>query len=647
MLRLLLFVFGSFLTFAATAQIGRNTDFSQLGGGGGNFGGGGSGGGAGGALAVVRDTSKIYYFELGNPNEDLPFTDSTLYNFQQYDPIRRQAFDYVHLGNLGSAARPLLYQPRFRRGFAVGLHAYELYRATLAEQRFYRVTQAYSQAFFSQGSSQQDGYFKAKFSRNFAGGLNFAVDYEAINNLGAFRYQKVRNNTLSLGMWWHKSERYDGFFSYITSNVQQQNNGGLIDPDTLLNPIALDARLPTESAVTRYQFRDWAYTQYYKLGGRADSLGRTGRAFNGMHRIRWASERYRYSDAQPAADYYGELLTDARGVRYYLRDRFLENTLQLGTYRLRAAVADTARQTQQDQVNVGITHTLHLLDGDALDSTVNNLFLRGEVGFSPGDRLRIRTRGHLGFLDNVGDYRVSGDLFFDLRKVGSLRAQFINQLTSPTFVQEQFSVTGQRVYAQGLRKTLSTSLLGTYRLPAFDFSVTGGYHLIDNLIYYDTTGVAAQRSGVTNVVQLIVQKNFTLGPLHLDNQLALQATTADELRLPEFYGKHSLYLQGRIFRGGVLLAKLGFDARLTSAYRAELFNPLTGQFQLQNTTELPFTPLVDAFFAFRVERFRGFVRVENLVPIVSRRFYAQVPTYFLPFGMPSGLRLGVSWRFVD
>ena len=642
MLRYLLVCVALLLALGATAQIGRGTDFSQLGSGG--FGGGG--GSSGGALQVVLDTSKIYYFTLGNPNRDLPFTDSTLLDFQQYDPIRRQAFDYAHLGNLGSAARPLLYTPRYRRGFEVGLNAYELYRRSLDEQRFYRVTQAYSHAFFSQGSSQSDTYFKAKFSRDFAGGLNFAVDYEAINNLGAFRYQKVRNNTLSLGMWWHKSDNYDGFFSYVTSNVQQQNNGGFVDPDTLLNPIAVDARLADESAVTRYQFRDWAYTQYYKIGG-TDSLGNAKRTFNGMHRIRWASERYRYSDPDNDAAFYGDFFTDARGVRFFLRDRFLENTVQLGTFRLRQQSANAELRAESDQINVGLTHTLHLLEGDDLDSTINNLFLRGEVGFSPSDRLRILTSGHLGFLNNVGDYRAAGELFFDLKKIGSLEARFVNQLTSPSYVQERFSVTGQRVFARDLRKTLSTTLLGTYRLPDFDLSVTGGYHLVNNLIYYDTVGIAQQLDNVTNVLQLVVEKNFTFGPVHLDNQVALQTSTADELRLPEFYGKHSLYLQGRVFRNGVLLGKLGFDARLTSGYRAEIFNPLTGQFQLQDDITLPFTPLVDAFFAFRVERLRGFIRAENLVPVVSRRFYAQVPTYLLPFGMPSGFRFGVSWRFVD
>ena len=644
MVRTLSLVVAVWLPFAAFAQIGRGTDFSQLGGGGGGF--GGAGGGSGGALTVVQDTGKIYYFALGQPHQDLPFTDSTLFNFQQYDPIRRGAFDYVHLGNLGSAARPVVYRPRFRRGFEVGLNAYELYRKTLDEQRFYRITQAYSHAFFSQGSSQSDTYFKARFSRDFAGGLNLAIDYEAINNVGSFRYQKSRNNSLSLGMWWHKNERYDGFFSYITSNVQQQNNGGYVGSDTIINPIAVDTRFATETAVTRYQFRDWAYTQYYKIG-RLDSLGRQRRTFNGMHRIRWTSGRYRYSDSAGDAERYGVFATDDRGVRFFLRDRFLENTVQLGTFRLRQRSGEEALSAEADQVNVGLTHTLHLLEEDDLDSTINNLFLRGEVGFSPSERLRIRTRGHLGFLRNVGDYRVEGELFFDLKKVGSLRAQFVNQLASPTYVQERFTVTGTRVFERNLRKTLSTSLLGTYRLPGIDFTATGGYHLIDNLIYYDTSGVAQQRSGVSNVLQLVVQQNLRLGPLHVDNQLTFQTSTAEALRLPGFYGRHSLYVQGRILRNGVLLAKLGFDARLSSGYRADTFNPLTGQFQLQDDVTLPFTPLIDAFFAFRVERFRGFVRAENLVPIVRRRFYAQVPTYYLPFGMPSGFRFGVSWRFVD
>ena len=58
------------------------------------------------------DTSEVSYFFSDRPNQLLPFRDTLLNDyFHQYDPTRKRDFDFGHLGNLGSAARPLVWQP--------------------------------------------------------------------------------------------------------------------------------------------------------------------------------------------------------------------------------------------------------------------------------------------------------------------------------------------------------------------------------------------------------------------------------------------------------------------------------------------------------------------------------------------------------
>ena len=168
---------------------------AQFGGGGGGFGGvagrfgGGGGGASSGIQRLTLDTSDIYFFFADEPNYVFPFSDSLLGGIHQYDPIRRQEFDFASLGNLGSAARPLFFQPTWRRGFDVGLHQFDLYQLTTADVRYYKITQAYTQANFTQGTTQNDAQFSVQFSRNFANGLNFSIEHRRINNLGAYDFQ--------------------------------------------------------------------------------------------------------------------------------------------------------------------------------------------------------------------------------------------------------------------------------------------------------------------------------------------------------------------------------------------------------------------------------------------------------------------------
>ena len=125
------------------------------------------------------DTFDFTYFYQDNPGLAYPFKDTLLNNnFQQYDPIRERKLDYANLGYLGSAHHQLTYQPLFRQGFDIGFHQYDLYKFQSATLPFYRLTKAFTNVWFLNGSAKQDGYFKGQFSRDFAKGLNFSIDFK-------------------------------------------------------------------------------------------------------------------------------------------------------------------------------------------------------------------------------------------------------------------------------------------------------------------------------------------------------------------------------------------------------------------------------------------------------------------------------------
>ncbi|RMG85233.1 MAG: hypothetical protein D6714_06275, partial [Bacteroidetes bacterium] len=249
--------------FLAAAQFGQSGGF---GGGSGSFGGGfGSGSGSGGTQKLAIDSTEIFYFYSDNPTLVFPFGDSLLNEFQQYDPIRKRVHDYANLGNLGSPHRPIVYEPPFRTGFDLGFHQFDLYQKTMDDVPFYKIEQAYTNAAFSQGPTQQDLFFSVKFSRNFNQNLNFVIDHTRINNIGSYDHQKARHAASAFGFWYHApGGRYDSFSAFIHNKIYNEDNGGGIEPvDTILPPFQVDVQL--ENAQTRALRNEFTYRQYFYL----------------------------------------------------------------------------------------------------------------------------------------------------------------------------------------------------------------------------------------------------------------------------------------------------------------------------------------------------------------------------------------------
>jgi hypothetical protein len=138
-------------------------------------------------------------------------------------------------------------------------------------------------------------------------------------------------------------------------------------------------------------------------------------------------------------------------------------------------------------------------------------------------------------------------------------------------------------------------------------------------------------------------ENVKVGNFHLDNTVAFQKPTEKYMRLPDLYTKNSLYFEGRLFKKA-MLARLGFDVRYATAWFAPAYMPLTGQFYVQETGKVAAHPSIDAFLSFKVQTFRFFVKMENLLgDYVGSRYY-QIYNNPVP---EATFRFGIRWRLLN
>jgi Putative porin len=367
------------------------------------------------------------------------------------------------------------------------------------------------------------------------------------------------------------------------------------------------------------------------------------------HHGKFQVSKYKFSDTSPAADssYYGNLQVDNQGLRYFIRDREVENIFTLNTSKIVRKGGESAIKKQKDFFEVGLRHSFHFVYQEPRDTVIQNLFVQGRWHFAPIERLKLETFADFGLIDNAGDYHLHADLFFDLKNAGQIVARAMHQSYSPTLTEHQHWLSRQLIWKNNFEKTFETSLSLTYRLPRFNLELIGQYHLLDHFIFYNEQAQPEQYNSPLSIGQLTLRKKFRVWDIHLDNRITAQQLSKNVIRLPEVYSWHSLYYEGRIFKK-VLNIQLGVDLRIYTPFEAPGYQPAVGQFYLQTyepEDEDPYTyPDIDVFLKFQVKTFRFFVKQETLLNYFTPNFNYSAKDYVMPYAY---VRFGVSWQFLD
>ena len=567
--------------------------------------------------------------------------------FRMYNPARRSLIDFGTLGNIGSSARPMLYEVAPSRGFNNGIHVFDLYTLKPDDLRFYRNNRSFSDAFFSQGKNNLESLLNAKFARTFEGGLNVSLDYRSINNAGQYNYQRDKHNALAGGLWLSRGKYYDGFLIFTKNVLRQEENGGIVSDDVFTGnqfqgPLAAAIRLPEERAYTRYDEQGVQLTQHYRFTG-GERIGK--RALRATHSLAWGQKQYKFSDGDTVyglrndTSYFNNFLVDNRGIRSIFKENRIDNTFTLNTFKVKKAGIPS------DLLALGLAHSYIRLFQEPNAYSISNLFLTAELNLRPSDRFVFSAKSALGLLDNIGEYQLQGFLTLGLGKAGQLQASLLSQRRPSTLLQQRLFLSKRAIWENTFKKPVENALSITYSLPVIGLEATARTTLLNNFIFFNQMSQPVQTTTPLQVLQLVVKEQLKFGWFHFDNTIALQqANRTDIFRLPQWFSKNSLYATGALFKKRLLLT-VGVDFRINSSFQPESYNPLIGHFYLQDSvTQKPY-PWADVFLAFKVQSFRFSVRYENCSTWWDNtQVFYQTANYPQPFG---GIRLAVGWRFMD
>jgi hypothetical protein len=571
---------------------------------------------------VKIDSIDLYYTFADDPDHKILTTRDTMdFLFHQYDPARRQDLFYQNLGNVGSPARSQLFKGPEYNGLHSGIHQYDIYLIHPENFKYYDTNIPLSDFYASQGNSQNDGMITARFGRNFAKGVKMSILYGRINQEGLYLDQRTKNTNLGVGVQVDgENGNYDGYYGYLSNSIIQENNGGITSYDSLASPFRqIRKSMPVflEDALSTLRERTFFSTHYFHIRTKGDSIRERKPILDIKYAIQFKDYFYKYADQSigTSTAYYGEFMTDDRGIRTFVEHQKLINELGF-SYNI----------NPENRIFGSVEHRLVTLNQEPITDNRNEVYINGKIESKLFKRFGFKGTGYLGILDASANFNLQGKASLDLKKFGTFGGAIRIHQRRPDLIEESLFVNQIPVWQEDF-KNINTNLVEvSYTNPNWNLEAALRWWIVDNYIYYGNDFKPVQLSNSLSIQQFYAKGSYQIWHLALGASIGLQNTDVDEIALPSFIFEGSAALTGRIFKKK-LRYQLGVDLRFTNEYNGVGYYPLSGQFHLNDSKLISAYPAMDAFIAIQINSLKVYFKSENISSNWSNDYYDQIIGY--------------------
>ncbi len=637
----------------------------------------------------LADSITISFRYLDTLKND--YLDSSLNDFNK---IYTVPADYVTLGNNGTAAFPVLFSPLLKAGWDAGFHAYDLYKYTLENTRFFKTTRPFTQMTYLLASGKEQ-VIKILHTQNIKPNWNAGLEYRLISSPGFFQTQNSNiNNYRFFTNYQGKRKRYAAYFTLIGNKINTSENGGIQNDSFLVDPnrkkrFAIPVNLggdvqqsfnvfsTTVNTGNLYSNFTAFFRQSYDFGIKDSIIINDTTTeylfypkFRFQHTINYTTYTYRFKDYLTNATFaradsaifnqwYSLSLNPSSGLNFWLQDKwkFVSNDFSIKQF------PETKNPLQFIEAGIRLEnfsgnfsasprplYQVQVFPAPPLTKNFYNVVLHGEY------RNKTRNKKWDALLKgefyasgyNAADYSAYATLTRLLNaKLGNVQVTFENVNRSPSYIfngNSAFNLDSSSLTKKENVTVISAAASNPrFTIMARNISITNYTYFKD---YYHTD----QFNGLVNLTQFMASiKNKLVGHLNLYSDFIVQQTTGNNpVRVPLFFTRQRLAFEGNFYKN--LFLSTGIDVKYNTPYKANNYSPVMGHFFPQDTTTISNLPQLDAYFDFRIKSFTGIVKIENLNTVdISHGFGFTNNNFAAPYYPTNGLvfRIGVQWNFVN
>ncbi len=620
--------------------------------------------------------------------------DSSINDYGKISPVPT---GYVSLGNNGNAAYPILYSPLLKSGWDPGFHAFDAYKYTLDNTRFFQTTRPYTQLeylLFPVGKEQIVGVLH---TQNIKPNWNAGLNYRLVSSSGTFKVQNTNSsNYRFFSNYQGRRKRYAAYFVVMGNKNASAENGGIRDISSLSDPnnkrrIAVPVNLSDSSRFSNQIYSSKIVTgnkqndftvflrQSYDIG-KKDSIiindSTTEYLFYSKLRFQHTLKYHTFSNQfvdpmdergaiyQDSLFYknnYGVTLNAYKDqpIHFQLRDEWevLSNdfvlkqfpqTKNLGQF-IEAGVR-LENYSGKFSTYLNSPDIMLVFPPPPIFKRFLNVVLHGEY------RNKTRNKKWDAMLkgdfyaagENLADFNAQGILTrFLNEKLGNITVSFQNVNRTPSYVFNGNSAFDMDT--QSLTKKENLTVL-SFRANNPRFTLMVRNISIANYAYFKDYYQSDQFGGLVNLSQVTAStKNKIVGHLNLYSDFILQQIAGNApLNVPLFYTRQRLAFEGNFYKN--LNLSTGLDVSYNTPYKANNYSPIMGAFFPQESTTISNLPTVNAFFNFRIKSFIAYLNAENINTVTLNNGFGFMNNNFAAPHYPTPgflFRFGLTWGFVN
>lgn len=589
------------------------------------------------------DLYKIYSLE-----KDTTFVDTTLSIQKEYkfNMLRKDLFGLLPLANEGQSYNTLdfgLYKKTTFPDF--GFKAKHFNYLEVDDINYYSVptplTELYFKTVMEQGQSL-DAFLTINTKPN----LNFSIAYKGIRSIG-----KYINNISSSGnfrfttSYFTNDKRYILNAHFTGQDISNQENGGIVNTEDFeSSEPPYDERAQLEvyfsdaknllkgnrffvehfyklskdnpnSVVFTHQFnQEYKFFEY----DQNTVSSRFGNSFSNSvyNKTRYNHLYNKVGVAYKTKDYGNvEFFVDDNKYNYYYNSVVYDN---LGNISVPNAINDRIN-------NLGGTYTYF----------AKNVVAKLLVSNAISDQSISNIEANATYILNE-DYNFS----FEYQKQNSLPALNYT-LYQSNYIDYNWS------------NNFKNEKLNQFKIAANTkwIDLSFNYKLINDYLYFEneTNDITLlkvkpkQFENTINYISFQAKKEIKYGKFALDNTILYQNVdqATNIINVPQIVTRNTIYFSDKVFKKAMQI-QTGITFNYFTEFYANDYNPLLGEFYVQNQTKIGGFPLLDFFVNARVRQTRIFLKAEHFNAAFTGRDYYAAPNY--PY-RDFIVRFGLVWNF--
>lgn len=597
--------------------------------------------------------------------KDTTYLDTTIsiQKEYKYNFLRKDDFELMPFSNIGQPYNSLGVTVKQNTLYpSIGAKAKHFNYMEVQDINYYRVPTPMTELMFKT-TLEQGQLLDALLTFNMTPRLNISLAYKGFRSLGKYQFNEAESgNFRTTATYETKSGRYRIRTHIAAQDILSEENGGLSNKELQFesgDPQFIDrSRIDVNfiNANNKVLGKRYFFEQEYDLFKKSKDTTRSRENYLTLgHQFNYETKYYQFK--QTAQDsYFGEAFVSPISDKANLKTMYNQGYVELGNKTLGILKG-----------NVALYNYNYFFDSKLITATGEEISnqLKGEeitVGAHYG-----KTIG--GFKLNGGiDYGVSGELTgsiinaaasYELKSGAKAMFGINSSSKMPNFnyllyqsdyvnYNWQNNQVFEKESVNGLLLGLDSKLLG---------SLSAEYNRIDNFTYFTSTATQEQiDAGQENAavrpfqegnsvtyLKIKYNKEFRVGNFALNNTVMYQHVdqTNNVLNVPQLVTRNTLYFSKDVFDRAMHL-QTGVTFKYFTAYNMDAYNPLLGEFYIQNREELGGYPLLDFFINAKVKQTRLFLKAEHFNSSFSGYNFYSAPNY--PY-RDFVIRFGLVWNF--